>query len=76
MHFCFAPFRAFLTSIMPVGIVLQLIAAVQYHLYTAMLFTWTDYKTIFFPIVCPSFCLTFNMHSMECRLCLLVQLHP
>jgi len=35
---------------MPVGIVLQLIAAVQYHLYTAMLFTWTDYKTIFFPI--------------------------
>ena len=42
---------------MPVGLVLQLIAAVQYHLYTAMLFTWTDYKTIFFPIVCPSFCL-------------------
>jgi len=35
---------------MPVGLVLQLIAAVQYHLYTAMLFTWTDYKTIFFPI--------------------------
>jgi len=35
---------------MPVGIILQLIAAVHYHLYTAMLFTWTDYKTIFFPI--------------------------
>jgi hypothetical protein len=76
MNFCFASFRAFLTSIMPVGIVLQLIAAVQYHLYTAMLFTWTDYKTIFLPIVCPSFCLTFNIHSMVCRLCLLVQRLP
>ncbi len=55
MNICFASFHAFLMSLMPVGIVLQLIAAVQYHLYTAMLFTWTDYKTIFFPIVCPSF---------------------
>jgi hypothetical protein len=26
-------------------------SAVKYHLHTAMLFTWTDYKTIFLPIV-------------------------
>ena len=25
--------------------------AVMYHLHTAVLFTWTDYKTIFLPIV-------------------------
>lgn len=26
-------------------------AALQYHLHTAILFTWTDYKTIMFPVV-------------------------
>ena len=26
-------------------------SAVMYHLHTAILFTWTDYKTIFLPIV-------------------------
>jgi hypothetical protein len=39
---------------MVVDFILRLISAVQYHLYTALLFTWTDYKTIFFPIVRPS----------------------
>lgn len=29
----------------------QLFSAVLYHLHTAILFTWTDYKTIFLPIV-------------------------
>lgn len=51
MNFCFASFHAFLTSIMGLGFILRLISVAQYHLYTAMLFTWTDYKTIFFPIV-------------------------
>jgi hypothetical protein len=36
---------------MGLGFILRLISVAQYHLYTAMLFTWTDYKTIFFPIV-------------------------
>jgi hypothetical protein len=36
---------------MMVDFMLRLISAVQYHLHTALLFTWTDYKTIFFPIV-------------------------
>ncbi|KAH9988177.1 UbiA prenyltransferase family [Russula vinacea] len=35
---------------MMVDFMLRLISAVQYHLHTALLFTWTDYKTIFFPI--------------------------
>ncbi len=26
-------------------------SAVMYHLHTAILFTWTDYKTVFLPIV-------------------------
>jgi hypothetical protein len=30
---------------------LKLFAIVRYHLHTAILFTWTDYKTIFLPIV-------------------------
>ena len=29
----------------------QFFSAVSYHLHTAILFTWTDYKTIFLPIV-------------------------
>ena len=29
----------------------QFFSAVMYHLHTAILFTWTDYKTIFLPIV-------------------------
>ena len=76
MKICFASFRAFLTSIMVVDCLLRLISAVQYHLYTALLFTWTDYKTIFLPIVRPSLCLTFNAHSVEYRPSLLVQRHP
>jgi hypothetical protein len=51
MNFRFASFHASLTSIMMVDFMLRLISAVQYHLHTALLFTWTDYKTIFFPIV-------------------------
>ncbi|KAI0280099.1 UbiA prenyltransferase family [Russula aff. rugulosa BPL654] len=51
---------------MPVGIVLQLIAAVQYHLYTAMLFTWTDYKTIFFPYLLKC-CLWVWVHQLLCN---------
>lgn len=54
MNFCFGPFPTYLTSLMAVGFILRLLSAVQYHLYTAILFTWTDYKTIFFPIVSPS----------------------
>ncbi|KAI0297384.1 UbiA prenyltransferase family [Russula brevipes] len=30
--------------------ILRLLLALQYHLYTAILFTWTDYKTIFLPV--------------------------
>jgi len=30
---------------------LKLFSIVKYHLHTAILFTWTDYKTIFLPIV-------------------------
>ena len=30
---------------------LNFFSAVMYHLHTAILFTWTDYKTIFLPIV-------------------------
>ena len=29
----------------------KLFSFVKYHLHTAILFTWTDYKTIFLPIV-------------------------
>ena len=54
MNFCFGPFPTYLTSLMAVGFILRLLSAVQYHLYTAILFTWTDYKTIFFPVVSPS----------------------
>jgi len=32
---------------------LKSFSAVKYHLHTAILFTWTDYKTIFLPIVSP-----------------------
>ncbi|KAI9459388.1 UbiA prenyltransferase family [Russula earlei] len=35
---------------MVVHFILRLLSAVRYHLHTAVLFTWTDYKTIFFPI--------------------------
>jgi hypothetical protein len=54
MNICFGSFPTYLTPIMAVGFILRLLSAVQYHLYTAILFTWTDYKTIFFPIVCSS----------------------
>jgi hypothetical protein len=56
MKIYFASFHASLTSItVPVvDLILQLISAIRYHLYTAILFTWTDYKTVFFPIVRPS----------------------
>ena len=55
MKIYFASFHASLTSItVPVvDLILQLISAIRYHLYTAILFTWTDYKTVFFPIVRP-----------------------
>jgi hypothetical protein len=39
----------------------QFFAAVRYHLHTAILFTWTDYKTIFLPIVSMPFLL---LHSV------------
>ena len=32
-------------------LLLEFFSAVKYHLHTAVLFTWTDYKTIFLPIV-------------------------
>ena len=32
-------------------LLLEFFSAVMYHLHTAVLFTWTDYKTIFLPIV-------------------------
>ena len=54
MNICLGSFPTYLTSIMVVGFILRLLSAVKYHLYTAILFTWTDYKTIFFPIVSPS----------------------
>ncbi|KAH9958196.1 UbiA prenyltransferase family-domain-containing protein [Russula dissimulans] len=52
MNICFASFSfpVTLTLFMVVHFILRLLSAVRYHLYTAMLFTWTDYKTIFFPI--------------------------
>ncbi|KAI0302810.1 UbiA prenyltransferase family [Multifurca ochricompacta] len=35
---------------MVVGFLLRVFSAVLYYLHTAILFTWTDYKTIFLPI--------------------------
>ncbi|KAI9444016.1 UbiA prenyltransferase family [Lactarius indigo] len=35
---------------MVVNIFLLIFSAVKYHIHTAILFTWTDYKTIFLPI--------------------------
>jgi len=43
---------------------LKLFAIVKYHLHTAILFTWTDYKTIFLPIVSsPIRCLFLSPHD-------------
>jgi hypothetical protein len=42
VHLTFSKAEAFLLSFF---------SAVMYHLHTAILFTWTDYKTIFLPIV-------------------------
>ena len=53
MKFCFGSLPTYFPSLMALGFILRLLSAVQYHLYTALLFTWTDYKTIFFPIVSP-----------------------
>jgi hypothetical protein len=39
------------TLSMVTGLILRLILVLSYHLHTAILFTWTDYKTIFFPVV-------------------------
>ncbi|KAH9984498.1 UbiA prenyltransferase family-domain-containing protein [Russula vinacea] len=50
MKIFLASFHASLNSIRVVDSILRLISAVQYHLYTAILFTWTDYKTVFLPI--------------------------
>lgn len=43
-----------LTLAMVLNIFLLIFSTVKYHIYTAILFTWTDYKTIFFPIVRPT----------------------
>lgn len=43
-----------LTLAMVVNIFLLIFSAIKYHIHTAILFTWTDYKTIFLPIVCPA----------------------
>ncbi|KAF8468675.1 UbiA prenyltransferase family-domain-containing protein [Russula ochroleuca] len=50
MNFRCSSFHAPLISITVVNFILRLISAVKCHLYTALLFTWTDYKTVFFPI--------------------------
>jgi hypothetical protein len=39
---------------MVVNIFLLIFSAVKYHMHTAILFTWTDYKTMFLPIVRPT----------------------
>ena len=43
-----------LTLAMVVNIFLLIFSAIKYHIHTAILFTWTDYKTIFLPIVRPA----------------------
>ena len=54
----------------------QFFSAVMYHLHTAILFTWTDYKTIFLPIVSMHFP-PWHLVVTSCfrRLPLPVQLH-
>jgi hypothetical protein len=42
-----------LTLAMVLNIFILIFSAVKYHIYTAILFMWTDYKTIFLPIVSP-----------------------
>ncbi|KAI0253443.1 UbiA prenyltransferase family [Lactifluus subvellereus] len=49
---------------MAVDFILRLFLALKYHLHTAILFTWTDYKTIFFPIVVFA-CATAPVHSFS-----------
>jgi hypothetical protein len=39
---------------MVVNIFRLVFSAVKYHMHTAILFTWTDYKTMFLPIVRPT----------------------
>ena len=41
----------------------SLVRAIRRHVHTAILFTWTDYKTIFMPVV-----RTFFFHIMSVRL--------
>jgi hypothetical protein len=66
---------AVLTSIM-LDFILRLLLALQYHLYTAILFTWTDYKTIFLPVVSRSSVRrSLDMHSSEYRPSLRAQQH-
>jgi hypothetical protein len=43
-----------LTLAMVVNMFRLVFSAVKYHIHTAILFTWTDYKTIFLPIVRPA----------------------
>ena len=43
-----------LTLAMVLNIFLLIFSAVKYHIHTAILFMWTDYKTIFLPIVSPT----------------------
>ncbi|KAI0044257.1 hypothetical protein FA95DRAFT_1562451 [Auriscalpium vulgare] len=42
----------------------KIFAFVRYHLHTAVLFTWTDYKTIFLPITAFA-CATGPVHSLS-----------
>ena len=54
----------------------QFFAAAMYHLHTAILFTWTDYKTIFLPIVSMLFFLLHPVSNvLRRRLPSPVQLH-
>ncbi len=57
----------------------QFFSAVMYHLHTAILFTWTDYKTIFLPIVSifvSPFPLAPSSNALLRRLPSHVRLHP
>ena len=76
MDILFVSFPTTKISLLLVDLIMRLLSAVLYHLYTAILFTWTDYKTIFFPIVSSSRYDTLDMLLIECRPSLLAQQHP
>jgi hypothetical protein len=53
IRFVSAPANSTLSML--VDFILRPLWVLRYYLHTAILFTWTDYKTIFFPIVSPWF---------------------